>query len=87
MYVYLLKSKAVPDQQYIGLTSNLKQRLNDHNSGKSTHTSKFKPWKLQVAIWFDNKDRARKFEYYLKHGSGAAFAKRHFWESKPLPTL
>ncbi len=79
MYVYLIKSKIKPTKQYIGLTGNLKQRIKAHNSGKSPHTSKFRPWKLQVAIWFDNDDKARKFEYYLKHGSGHAFAKRHFW--------
>ena len=43
-YVYFLRSKGHPDQTYIGSTSNLQQRLSDHNSGKSIHTNKFKPW-------------------------------------------
>jgi hypothetical protein len=39
-YVYLLQSEAVTGQRYVGVTSDLKQRLADHNAGKSPHTSK-----------------------------------------------
>ncbi|MSP53884.1 MAG: hypothetical protein EXR81_06535 [Gammaproteobacteria bacterium] len=46
MYVYLLQSKNYPTQRYIGSTKNIKQRLQEHNQGKSIHTSKFKPWKV-----------------------------------------
>ena len=42
-YVYLIESVANPDQRYVGMTSDLKQRLADHNAGKSPHTAKFKP--------------------------------------------
>ena len=42
-YVYLLQSDAVPDQRYVGLTSDLKKRLADHNAGKPPHTFKFAP--------------------------------------------
>ncbi len=44
-YVYILESEAVAARFYVGLTSDLKQRLADHNADKSTHTSKFKPWR------------------------------------------
>ncbi len=37
-YVYLLQSEAAADQRYVGVTSNLKQRLAEHNAGKSSHT-------------------------------------------------
>ncbi len=38
-YVYLLQSEAVVGQRYIGATSDLKQRLAEHNAGKSPHPS------------------------------------------------
>jgi putative endonuclease len=78
-YVYLLRSVAFPRHTYIGIIENLKQRIADHNSGKSKHTSKFKPWTLVVAIRFENDDKAMSFEKYLKSGSGHAFANRHLW--------
>ena len=79
MYVYLLRSKTIPSQTYVGMTHDLKNRLVAPNSGKCIHTSKFKPWKIITATWFENKEKAAAFEKYLKHGSGHAFAKRHFW--------
>ena len=33
-YVYLLESEAVVGQRYVGATSDLKQRLAEHNAGK-----------------------------------------------------
>lgn len=78
-YVYFLKSKSQPDKCYIGLTSNLSQRLLEHNAGKSPYTSKYKPWETVVVIRFNNNRKAEAFEKYLKDGSGHAFAKRHFW--------
>jgi predicted GIY-YIG superfamily endonuclease len=43
-YVYIIRSINFPKQEYIGATSDLKRRLPEHNTGKSTHTAKFKPW-------------------------------------------
>ncbi len=78
-YVYVLRSESHPDQTYVGSTSDLKKRLAEHNSGKSIHTNKFKPWKLEAYIALPQKSLAEKLEKYLKTGSGRAFAKRHFW--------
>jgi predicted GIY-YIG superfamily endonuclease len=78
-YVYLIQSKAVPEQRYIGLTDDLFARLNAHNAGKSLHTRKHRPWKLVVALRFENDFRAIRFERYLKTGSGWAFAHKRFW--------
>ena len=77
-YTYILKSIPNPDQSYIGFTSNLKQRLEDHNSGKSSHTSKFNPWSLEFYCAFNDKYKALEFEKYLKSNSGKSFAKKHF---------
>ena len=75
-YVYLIRSIADPSQIYIGATSDLKQRLADHNSGKSTHTSKFTPWELEFYLAFSEKITAYEFEKYLKTHSGRAFANK-----------
>src|SRR5512142_2419163 len=40
---YILRSVDFPNQDYVGATANLMQRLSDHNAGRSAHTSKFKP--------------------------------------------
>jgi len=77
-YTYILRSTSQPTHRYIGSTSDLRQRLKDHNSGKVRHTSKFTPWELEWYCAFKNKEKAAEFERYLKTGSGHAFAKRHF---------
>ena len=78
-YVYLLQSEAFLGQRYIGITTDLKQRLAEHNAGKSTHTSKYLPWKLVTYIAFSDQQKAETFERYLKSGSGHAFARKRFW--------
>jgi putative endonuclease len=61
------------------VTSDLKQRLADHNAGKSPHTSKYVPWKLVTYVAFSDAERADVFERYLKSGSGHAFARKRLW--------
>ncbi|MDK4731940.1 GIY-YIG nuclease family protein [Rhizobium sp. CNPSo 3490] len=73
-YVYILRSADFPDQEYTGCTTDLKQRLLAHNSGKSAHTAKFAPWKLLWYCAFPDKHKALEFEKYLKSHSGRAFA-------------
>ncbi|MGP1397744.1 MAG: GIY-YIG nuclease family protein [Inquilinaceae bacterium] len=75
-YVYIIRSINFPDQEYTGATSDLKRRLSEHNSGKSTHTSKFTPWKLICYVAFPERGRAMDFEKYLKSHSGRAFARK-----------
>lgn len=78
-YVYLLQSDARTDQRYVGMTSDLKQRLAEHNTGKSPHTSKFAPRKLVTYVAFSDNQKAETFERYLKSGSGHAFARKRLW--------
>ena len=78
-YVYLIKSTSHPDQKYIGITSDLKGRLKAHNGGHSPHTSKYKPWKLVTYLAFTDESKAVEFEWYLKSGSGHAFANKRLW--------
>ncbi len=76
-YAYILQSINHPDQVYRGPSSDLKQRMADHNAGRCPHTSKFAPWKIRFYAAFDTLEQARSFERYLKTGSGHAFANRH----------
>ena len=78
-YVYLLRSESEPSQTYIGLTDDLKVRLNKNNEGGSPHTAKFRPWELVTYLAFTTREQASEFERYLKTGSGRGFAKRHLW--------
>ncbi len=78
-YVYLIQSIPFPDQNYIGLTSDLNNRLQAHNEGRSPHTSKYKLWKLVTYLVFSDKSKAIEFESYLKSGSGRAFANKRLW--------
>ncbi len=76
--VYRIQSKNFPEHIYIGYTQNLEKRILAHNYGQSLYTSKYKPWKIINYFVFKDKEKAVKFEKYLKSGSGRAFAKRHF---------
>ena len=78
-YVYLIENFSAKGQRYVGMTADLKQPLQEHNAGKSFHTSKFRPWKLIVYIAFADRAKADAFERYLKSGSGHAFASKHLW--------
>jgi len=73
-YVYIIRSVPLPKQEYTGATADLKQRLADHNAGKSRHTGKFIPWELVWYSAFPDKYKALEFEKYLKSRSGRAFA-------------
>ena len=65
-YVYIFRSINEENQMYTGYTQDLKNRIDDHNSGKSKHTCKYKPWKLVFYSAFESKQQALDFEKYLK---------------------
>jgi predicted GIY-YIG superfamily endonuclease len=77
-HVYILVSTVHRDRYYTGLTSDVQSRLAAHNAGLSTHTANGRPWRLVTTIEFRDAERARRFELYLKSGSGRAFARRYF---------
>jgi predicted GIY-YIG superfamily endonuclease len=76
-YVYILKSER-DGTLYKGTTSDLKRRLQEHNGGSSKYSDSKRPYSIVWYCAFPNKTRALIFEKYLKHGSGHAFAKKHF---------
>ena len=77
-YVYYLQSISSSNKTYVGFTHNMKQRLLEHNTGKSIYTAQFMPWKIIGFFGFDQEEKARKFERYLKTNAGKIFLNRHF---------
>jgi putative endonuclease len=77
-YVYIIVSVTQPERYYVGLTENVRQRLGHHNQGIVRSTAPFRPWRLRTAICFSQRNRAAKFERYLKTGSGIAFLRKRF---------
>ena len=76
--VYVIRSDSDPSHHYVGITGNLRDRLEWHNHGPSGHTVSHRPWSLVVSLEFPSERDAVRFEQYLKSGSGRAFTKRHF---------
>jgi len=64
-FTYILQSQK-DLSFYIGYTSNLEQRLEQHNKATSGYTSTKKPWKLVYFETFDLETEARKRERAIK---------------------
>jgi putative endonuclease len=76
-YVYILKSKKDLKQFYIGYTTNLENRMEDHKNPKaSAYTRQYAPWELDTYIVFRDKKLAEQCEIYLKSQSGRAFLRK-----------
>ena len=80
-YVYLIRSINNPHITYAGYTTNIKTRLETHNSGGSIYTKMHRPWEIVICMAFKSMKCAKQFEQYLKSQSGRAFAAKRFWIS------
>ena len=76
-YVYILQSEVNSEHFYIGVATDLPERLGRHNDGRVRHTAKWKPWRLKTYIAMADRKRAVDLEKYLKSHSGRAFGKKH----------
>ena len=73
-YIYVLLS--LKDRKlYIGMTSNLNERVKNHNAGKSTATRNRRPLQLIYYEFYHYKSDAEQREKYLKGGNGRASLK------------
>lgn len=63
---------------YVGYTSNFKERLARHQRGEVKFTSKRLPVEIVAVISVKDKYTAIKLEDYFKTGSGRAFTQKHF---------
>ncbi|HDQ22514.1 MAG TPA: GIY-YIG nuclease family protein [Candidatus Uhrbacteria bacterium] len=75
--VYLIQSQK-DASIYVGVTSDLEDRLKRHNKGEVQTTKMRAPWKLICYFSFETNQTAYDFERYLKTGSGCVFLKKHF---------
>ena len=66
-YVYILKSKSIKYVTYVGYTSDLKKRINLHNSSKGAKFTRGRQWKLIYKEKFQSKKEAISREYYIKN--------------------
>jgi len=76
-HVYVITSETHPERYYIGFSSRPDDRLTEHNAGKNPSTANFRPWRFAALLSFPSEEQARRFERYLKGGSGRAFLRRH----------
>lgn len=67
--VYAIKS-IENDYIYVGLTSNLEERLRRHNNGYERTTKPFRPFKLLYCETLENRVLARQRLKYFKSGVG-----------------
>ena len=73
-YVYAIKSLERV-YIYVGMTTNVERRINEHNKGKNRSTKAYKPFDLIYVEEFDTRIKARQREKYLKSGIGKEFLK------------
>ncbi len=64
-HIYLLQAEHQPKKLYLGATSNLADKLQEHNSGRIDRTRGLR-WKLVYQEAYLEKHHARKRELLLK---------------------
>lgn len=75
-YIYCLQSQQDKEELYFGFTTDLKNRLKEHNSGRSPSTKRYMPWTL---IYYEAcllGSDARRREKYLKTSMGRRMMKK-----------
>jgi len=74
-HVYILESE-ITGRHYVGHTSDLAQRLGQHNNGITKSTKNRGPWKLIRQEDFPTRAHAMRRERFLKTGQGREELKR-----------
>jgi putative endonuclease len=76
-FVYVLRSLKDPSKIYVGFTTRLDERLDEHNDGSQVYTRRYAPWKRIAHIALTDRQKALNLEKYLKSPSGKAFIAKH----------
>jgi putative endonuclease len=79
-YTYVLQSKKSKDEFYIGYTTDLSNRLKEHNQGLNLSTKRYKPWKVIYCEICTDIDDTKRRERYLKTTQGGRLLKRRLKE-------
>ena len=74
-FVYVLQS-AKDKSYYIGYTSNIEERLWEHNEGRTGYTKLKRPWNLVHQEVFSTRKEAMQREKYLKSLKNVAYLKK-----------
>jgi len=74
-YVYVIESEST-GRLYKGMTTDVEQRLREHNHGQVDATKPYMPYSLIYFEGFVNKSDALRQEKYLKSGSGRELLKQ-----------
>jgi len=69
-YVYYLKSLKDLNKNYVGYSTDIKNRLKFHNMGMVPSTKPFTPWEIIFYEAFKNKGDAKRREQYFKTTKG-----------------
>lgn len=69
-YVYVLQSDSRKEELYVGVTTDLKNRMVEHNKGLNTSTARYRPWKLIYYEACTDRRGAIRREGYFKHTNG-----------------
>lgn len=77
-YVYALERN--DGKMYLGYTSNLKKRLEEHNQGLNVSTKPYRPLKCIYYEACRDKEDAKRREKYFKTSQGRRLLKRRLKE-------
>src|SRR3989338_8104765 len=84
-YVYVLQSMK-NSSLYVGYTTDLRKRLQEHNRKLNFSTKPCTPWQIIHYEAYRNEEDAKRREKYLKSSQGARLLKRmlkeYFYENK-----
>jgi predicted GIY-YIG superfamily endonuclease len=61
-FVYRIHRLKYLKRNYVGYSTDLKQRIADHKAGKNKFTAPFRLWKLVFYAAFETEESARDFE-------------------------
>ena len=75
-FVYVLRSINF-ERHYVGLSSDVLERLKSHNGGNVVSTRPFRPWKIIHIEEFKTRAEAREREKYLKSAAGRRWRKNN----------
>jgi putative endonuclease len=64
-YVYIIKS-LIKNWIYVGNTSNVENRIKEHNSGSVSSTKPYRPFAVTFVQEVKTREEARELEKYLK---------------------
>lgn len=82
--IYVLQSN-VEDSFYVGMTTDLNERLKQHNAGMSKYTTTKKPWVVIYTEQSADFAAGRMREKYLKSAAGKRFLTKQL--SKPTTSI